>query len=81
MPETTARHVDASSIDARLLDAAETGETLEVILVLRGTVRRASGKDRVRWRMRLNGRHMVTFPADAVVAATPVVVPRRGGRR
>jgi hypothetical protein len=51
------------------MQAAIGGETLEVILVLRGTVRQA-GNDR--WRIRVGSRSMLTFGADAVVAATAV---------
>ncbi len=54
--------------DARLLEAAEVGGRVEVILVLRGTVR-PHGVGR--WRMRTDGGHVVTFPAEGVVAATP----------
>ena len=59
---------------ARLADAAETGSTLEVIVVLRGRVRRGSRPGR--WRMRLSGGGVATFTADAAVAVTPVA--RRG---
>ena len=61
-------------LEGRLADAAETGSTLEVIVVLRGHVRRGSRPGR--WRMRLTGGGLATFTADAVVAVTPVA--RRG---
>jgi hypothetical protein len=64
-PEDTAR-----GINARLTEAAARGETLEVILVLRGKVRVARGSDR--WRIREAGGRVLTFRATAVVAATPV---------
>lgn len=66
----------ARTINARLIDAAARGETLEVILVLRGTVRPAAGADR--WRIREPGGRVLTFRSTAVVAATPV--PRRPPR-
>ena len=63
-------------INARLAEAAARGETLEVILVLRGKVRVARGSDR--WRIREAGGRVLTFRAAAVVAATPV---KRAERR
>ena len=60
----------ARGINARLAEAAARGETLEVILVLRGKVRVARGSDR--WRIREAGGRVLTFRATAVVAATPV---------
>lgn len=57
-------------INARLAEAAERGETLEVILVLRGKVRVARGSDR--WRIREAGGRVLTFRATAVVAATTI---------
>ena len=61
----------ARGINARLTEAAERGEMLEVILVLRGKVRVARGSDR--WRIREAGGRVLTFRAQAVVAVTPVV--------
>ena len=66
-----------SAIEGRLADAAATGETLELILVLRGKVRPAPGKSR--WRIRVEGRRVVTFGAEAVVATRTSQVP--GGAR
>ncbi len=57
-------------INARLAEAAARGETLEVILVLRGKVRVARGSDR--WRIREAGGRVLTFRATTVVAATTV---------
>ncbi|HJQ84123.1 MAG TPA: hypothetical protein VKA21_08610 [Candidatus Binatia bacterium] len=65
---------DASAVDTRLAEAAARGETLEMILVLRGSVRPAGSG---RWRVRLVGGRVVTFGADAVIAATPVPAGRR----
>jgi hypothetical protein len=70
---------DASGINARLADASANGETLEVILVLRGKVRVARGSDR--WRIREVGGRVLTFRSTAVVAATPIARPERAKRR
>jgi len=67
---------DVSAINTRLTEAAMAGEDLEVILVLRGRVRRAAGTDR--WRIRLPGRQVVTFRAESVLAATRMRRPGRG---
>ena len=76
-----AKDVDASIIDGRLREAAEKGESLELILVLRGKVRPAWGKDPGRWHLRMRGQPVFTFPAEAVVAATPVCgSAKRSGR-
>jgi len=64
-------------IDARLREAAERGEPLELILVLRGKVRPAWGKDPGRWHLRIRGQPVFTFPAESVVAATPISTRRR----
>lgn len=66
----SARERDVSAINVRLTEAAMHGEELEVILVLRGRIRRAAGGDR--WRIRLGGRRFLTFGSEAVVAATSV---------
>lgn len=72
---------DPTTVDARLTEAAETGERLEVILVVRGKVRLARGAGGRRWRMRVEGQRVLTFPADCVVAATPVPPAARGRKR
>jgi hypothetical protein len=59
-------------VDARLEDAAATGETLELIVVLRGTVCRRRGHARTPWRVRLLDGHYRVVSADSIVAATPV---------
>ena len=61
---------EVRGINARLTEAAARGETLEVILVLRGKVRVARGSDR--WRIREAGGRVLTFRATTVVAATAV---------
>jgi len=68
---------DPSTVDARLALAAENGEQVEVILVVRGKVRLARGAGGRRWRIRVEGQRVLTFPADCVVAATPVPGPGR----
>jgi hypothetical protein len=68
----------ARGINARLAEASARGETLEVILVLRGKVRAARGSDR--WRIREAGGRVLTFRATAVVAATPVARPAKTTR-
>ena len=68
-------HEQPPAFDSRLVEAAERAETLEVILVLRGRIRRAH--DGRRWRIRAQGGRVVTFASEWVVAATPV--PSRPG--
>ena len=67
------RASEAPAVNARLIQAAMSGETLELILVLRGRVRQVGGD---RWRIRVGNRSMLTFRADAVVAATAVASGR-----
>jgi len=70
-----ARDAAPAALDARLDEAAERGHRLEVILVLRGSVRPARGG---RWRIRLENGRAVTFDGECVVAATPTPrSPRR----
>jgi hypothetical protein len=71
----SARDSSPVAIDARLAEAAETGETLELILVLRGRMRRAARAGR--WRIRLATGGVLTFAADLVLAATRVSRPAR----
>lgn len=73
------KDVDTSAVNARLLEAAEAGQTIEVILVVRGKVRPVRGPDRRRWRMRVDSDHVLTFRAESVVAATPVPRPNCSG--
>jgi hypothetical protein len=61
---------DVAGVDARLGDAAVNGQPLEVILVLRGKVRRGAGRSG--WRMRLENGRVITFRGDTVVAVTPL---------
>jgi hypothetical protein len=64
------RNADVAGVDARLSEAAAKGQRLEVILVLRGKVRRGTGKGG--WRMRLENGRVITFRGDTVVAVTPL---------
>ncbi len=76
-----ARDNDTGTVNARLAEAAENGDTVEVILVVRGKIRPVRGADRRRWRMRIDSDHVLTFRADSVVAATPVARPSNGTHR
>jgi hypothetical protein len=69
----------AREINARLTEAAERNETVELILVLRGKIRPVRSGNR--WRVRTERRHVLTFRADAVVAATPVAKPPKATGR
>jgi hypothetical protein len=66
---------DVSGINSRLGESAVGDEDVELILVLRGKVRRLTGSDR--WRIRVAGRHVFTFRSESVVAVTPVPRPTR----
>ena len=66
------RDVDVAGAAARLGEVAAEGEPVEVILVVRGTLRPIDGSAGTRWRMRLDGDHVLTFRAEWVVATRPV---------
>ena len=68
---------DVSAITARLAAAAEAGELLELILVVRGRVQPMPGTDRRRWCVSAAGRHRLMFRAEWVVAATPTAPVRQ----
>ena len=70
-----ARPGPPSAPDLPLVEMAERGQAVEVILVLRGRIRRASDGRRC-W-MRAQEGYVVAFAADWVVAATPI--PARAG--
>ncbi len=57
-------------INARLVEVSAGGETIEVILVLRGKLRAAPQSGR--WRIKETGGPALTFAATAVVAARPI---------
>jgi hypothetical protein len=59
-------------VDARLEDAAATGGTIELIVVLRGTLHRRAGQPRPVWQVRLPDGHYRVVSAESIVAATPV---------
>jgi hypothetical protein len=65
------REVDAAGAAARLVEVAAEGVPVEVILVVRGTLRPVEGSGGKRWRMRLDGDHVLTFRAEWVVATRP----------
>jgi hypothetical protein len=67
-----ARDVDAAGAAARLTELAAGGGPVEVILVVRGTIRPVEGSKGTRWRMRLDSDHVLTFRAEWVVATRPV---------
>jgi len=77
----SSKDVDVAAVNARLVEAAEQGHTVEVILVVRGKIRPVRGSDGQRWRMRIDRQHVLTFRSDTVVAATPMPGrPGNGGR-
>jgi hypothetical protein len=61
--------MDAAGASARLAQVAAEGEKVEVILVLRGSVRPVDGSRGTRWRVRLEGDRVLTFRAEWVLAA------------
>lgn len=63
---------DAAGAAARLVEASAAGERVELILVVEGTVRPIQGSGGRRWRVRLDGDHVLTFRAEWVVAARAV---------
>ena len=66
------RDVDTAGAAARLTEVAAEGVPVEVILVVRGTIRPVDGSKGTRWRMRLDSDHVLTFRAEWVVATRPV---------
>lgn len=72
------RDTEPASMSLRLMEAAERGEAVELILVARGTLRPGPGAGR--WRLRVDGRRVLSFDAGAVLALTPDGRQRRGGR-
>ena len=66
------RDVDVAGAAARLVEVAAEGEPVEVILVVRGSLRPIVGSAGTRWRMRLEGDHVLTFRAEWVVATRPM---------
>ncbi len=67
--------IEPSGIEARLAQAADSRETLELILVLRGRLRRGTAPGR--WRIRLTKGGVLTFTGNLVAAATRVPRPVR----
>ena len=61
---------EQSLLDIRLVEAAQHAQTMEVILVLRGRIRRAPrGR---RWLLRDRAGRVVTFASEWVAAVTPI---------
>jgi len=56
--------------NARLSEAAQRREPLELILAVRGTVEPVRGRHRGRWRVRTRQGHVFTFRPEFVVALT-----------
>jgi hypothetical protein len=72
VPEPIGRSALAREADLRLEDAAATGSTFELVVVLRGTVHRLPGHSEALWRVRLPGGHYRVVSAESIVALTPV---------
>jgi hypothetical protein len=72
------RDTEPAAMNLRLSEAAARGEAVELILVARGTLRAGTGAGR--WRLRVDGRRVLSFDASAVLALTPVGHRRRGSR-
>jgi hypothetical protein len=72
VPEAIDRAPFARDVDLRLEDAAATGRTLELVVVMRGTVHRRRGYPRPLWRVRLLDGHYRVLSSESIVAATPV---------
>jgi hypothetical protein len=75
-PHGRARDVDAAGAAARLTEVAAEGGPVEVILVVRGTIRPVEGSGGRRWRMRLDSDHVLSFRAEWVVATRPAGRPQ-----
>jgi hypothetical protein len=73
---------DTALVTAQLTEAARRRQPLELIVVFRGRVRPAGSRTPGRWHVQVGGQRVFTFPAAAVVAATPIVRgSASGGRR
>ena len=70
--------MDAAGASARLAQVAAEGDKVEVILVLRGSVRPVDGSRGMRWRVRLDGDRVLTFRAEWVLAARSLTGSRNG---
>jgi hypothetical protein len=68
--------MDAAGASARLAQVAAEGDKVEVILVVRGSVRPVDGSRGTRWRVRLDGDRVLTFRAEWVLAARSLTGPR-----
>ncbi len=55
-------------VKARLMEAAEEGRSLDVILAVRGHVTPLGGTRRGRWRLRTSQGHVLSFRPEFVIA-------------
>jgi len=66
----------ARSAETRLLDAAAKGDVVELVVVLRGRVRRRPGKLQGAWTVRLGDGRYRAFSPETVIAVTQVTKRR-----
>lgn len=59
------------NVNAQLADAEANNRTLELVVVLRGTVHRRRGDPPWVWHLRLPDGHYRVISAESVIAATP----------
>ena len=67
-PPLPAIDTNVSLAQSRLLEAAETGQPVELILVLRGRVRSLGVGER--WAVHRDGRRATTFGTESVLSVT-----------
>jgi hypothetical protein len=67
-PPLPAIDTNVSLAQSRLLEAAETGQSVELILVLRGRVRSLGAGER--WAVHRDGRRATTFATESVLSVT-----------
>jgi hypothetical protein len=63
---------DRRDVETRLLDVATSDTVTELVVVLRGTVRRCRGAQRGLWRVQLGDGHRRIVSTESVIAITPV---------
>jgi len=66
------RSLYVREVEARLTAAAEAGQVVEIIVVLRGRIVGLSGKPRLRWRIRTRTGRVVVVRPETLLAITPV---------
>lgn len=67
-PPLPAIDTNVSLAESRLLEAAETGQPVELILVLRGRVRSLGTGER--WAVHRDGRRATTFATESVLSVS-----------